>query len=119
MIVALLTEVPCQTSSPDPPLQPASSESSIAQLFLSTFLFFLLVILCRLTQHVQKDFPFCIVSFVNLADNRFVDEHELYEVSVSLFAEERRCACDHFRPFFLTLKQLICQLFCEELVKRN
>ena len=40
---------------------------------------------CSMTQPVEKDFPFCNVSFARSALRRFVDDYEFGEVSVSLF----------------------------------
>ena len=62
------------------------SESSPAPLFLAAFfLSFSVDSSCRITPHVQKDFPFALCLFANFALKHFVDNRELCEVTVSLY----------------------------------
>ena len=59
------------------------SEFSLAAWFLSTFLCYVLIVLAELFTCAQG-YSFCILSFTIFALNHSVDDHELYEVSVSL-----------------------------------
>ena len=90
------------------------SESSLALLFLSTFVFSA-DNSSRRTPHVQKNFTFALCSLHFFALRRFVDDYELGDISVSLFTVQLRSTRVHLHTFFLMLRCLLPT--CEELVK--
>ena len=114
---SFLTEVPYQTSCPALPLQTAQANHYLRRccfrhLCLSAHNS------CSVTPHVQNDIPFALCSLCFSALLRLVDDCELGDVSVSLFAVQLRCTCVHLCTFLLDTEEVIFQsLFCEELVK--
>ena len=73
-----------------------------------------------MTPHVEKDFPFGIVSFALLALRRLVDDYELGDFSVSSFTVQLRFAFIHFRIFFFCTEAVLLRArFCEVLVEWN
>ena len=76
-----LTDVPCQASCPDLPLQTASANHQL-RLSFNVFVFSA-DSSCKMTTCAERP-SFCTVSSANFALNHFVDDNELCQVSVSL-----------------------------------
>ena len=90
IILACLTEVPCQTSCPDWPLETAQATHYLRRRFFQC-----VDVSCRMTPRGSQGLSSCIVFLALFALRCLVDDYELGDESVSLLTVQIRCAFVH------------------------